>query len=436
VVSRRARCSMWLLAWALASTACEGDIDNDDFEGWVDSASGFVITESANGTEEHMLHTARFPCKGCYRSLPSFEDHETVLRFTTPGGRTLVFKWTAADLNEDVTTFPIQDIPAAIPSGGSWILPRAPLGMAAAYVGPDPFDEVGELEIVEAFWPQAPGDVGAAWVDISGASFAGRPVSGTLIMELAMRRRSEKPEGFGGRDQPCNHNSCSDGLTCVVEQEQMTCRLPCAIDGECGNAICQEWPGVGGLCRPAPAPGERGGPCLTGSTCSDGTICDVPQNPDRCRQPCDGEGFVPICGGSSTCEDDVCRPSVEAGLANGPCRNNVCDLPSLVCIAEEVPTCRATCVPGVGDDPCGIRFACAERSGLDAVCVPANLELEPCPCDDHLVCIVATGDPAGGRCRPPCTINPDGSDTCPDGLGRCVEQTGTPQDGVCIIDTP
>lgn len=362
------------LAWAavlVVGAACNGDVNNSDFEGWVVGASSNVLRESEDGlTLEHLVHTARVPCRKCYFSLPSFVDHELVVRVTSVQGQPVTLKMKTEDLNKDLEEL-VLDTPPSIDEGDRFVLPSPREGQAGLYIGGAAADPGGVVRIDRSVWPQAPGDEGHASIDVIGASVGGRAIGGTLEVKLLMTREGVIPDGHGGVDQPCAGTVCDSGLFCVAEATSQMCRRGCGDPSAPAcppDRECRAFPGVGELCLPAAGDGERDAACGSDVDCSGELRC-APTS-QRCTPVCETEGYDPVCGGSSRCRAGLCVPEPEPGLAHGPCRENRCDLEGLVCSAVSgTPLCRPSCTLEEAD-ACGIGFSC-ELAGSDGLlCLP------------------------------------------------------------------
>lgn len=360
-----ARLALAVVLTALSS--CDGELDTADFVGRVDHIDGAVFI-GAN-EDAHLIHTARVPCIGCYRSVPSVTDHEMVFRFLVPDGRSFVIKLRAEDLNVDGLRFPVNDVAEPIAQGNVFILPSPPVGEAGAWIGLSPVDRGGAIAVVDAVWPMFPGDLGYATLSLEGLLFEETPIGGAVTTYLAMHREGEAPEGFGNRGEPCLEGACDAGLVCIAERSGLVCRARCEQPtGLCAfGDSCQDWPGVGAVCRPPLTTGDPGTPCDLNVCFADDLTCVA----DTCRRVCATSGFDPVCGGSSRCEDGVCVATPEVGFTHGPCRENRCDLDNLRCVAESGgPTCRPVCDLEV-EGSCEPGFACVSLSTMaGAVCQP------------------------------------------------------------------
>lgn len=132
----------------------------------------------------------------------------------------------------------------------------------------------------------------------------------------------------------------------------------------------------------------------------------------------------------------------------GCLEDKTCNNAGLLCVGSGAAACRQACEPDAGVDVCGPRSTCLpldDDSG--AACLPANLSGEPCPCDDGFRCVRLPAAEDGGVlvdgeqepegaieriCFKEC--DPFAGDPgCGEGE-RCRTFKGDPRHGACAAD--
>lgn len=159
-----------------------------------------------------------------------------------------------------------------------------------------------------------------------------------------------------GLGENCDYAQCREGLACAWNEVDFTSRCVMAAgEGEsCSNTSCVQGLSCSGATQTCRAPGGEGDPCDVG--CREGLACNYDSNvcepPPPVGAPCpSGECAVGAWCDFSVVFDGVCRPGAalgEACMGHRECASGYCPAGYCDRLPELGESCRETLACGVG----------------------------------------------------------------------------------------